>query len=280
MLLVLASGIAHATWNMLAKRSEDKAFFLFCIFVPTTLLLLPRLLEELTRTGVTAQGYWLLLLSALVQGAYAFFLSRSLTHGDISQVYPMMRGVGTLLLPLMSVLFLNESLSAQGWIGLALIALGFVATSGLAFVRRRAPVPPRVILYTIGVGMCTMCYVLIDKVNLGQFSPLALLAASNIGFMAGLAPFIPFRRIRWSAVWKENGWTLAAGSLLSPGSYLLFLYAMSLSPVSYVAPLREIGTVFGTAAGIYLLRERREAVRIVSAGMIFTGIVMVGVWGM
>ncbi len=279
-LLVLASGIAHALWNLLAKRSDDKALFLLCIFVPTTALLLPRLLEELTRPGVPPQSYWLLLLSTVVQGFYAFFLSKSLTHGDISQVYPMMRGIGTMLLPLMSVLLLNERLTAWGWAGLTLIASGFLAMSGLAFARRRSPIAPKVIAYTLAVGLCTMGYVLVDKVNLGQFSPLALLAASNIGFMAGLVPFVPFRRIRWKTVMKEHGVTLAIGSILSPGSYLLFLFAMSLSPLTYVAPLREIGTVFGTLFGIYLLREPKEAARIVSACMIFSGIVLIGGWGM
>lgn len=278
-LLVLASGVSHAVWNMLTKQSENKQLFLWLIFVPSTLALLPSFIREVTQPGVPLAGYGLLLLSMVIQSGYAMFLSKSLTHGDMSQVYPMMRGLGSFLLPLASVLFLGESLSLPGWIGLLCIASGFSLTSGIAFVRERIRVPTRVILYTVGVGLCTMSYVLVDKINLLHFSPIALLEASNIGFMLGLMPFIRFRSIAWRRECRNNGRLLAIGSILSPGSYLLFLIAMSMSPLTYVAPLREIGTVVGTVAGIYWLREKRDPVRIVSAGIIFTGIVLVGMWG-
>jgi multidrug transporter EmrE-like cation transporter len=278
-MLVLASGISHAVWNMLTKQSQNKMLYLWMIFVPSTLLLLPRLIEEALRPGTSWQGYLLLALSMSIQGGYAFFLSQSLTYGDISQVYPMMRGIGVLLIPLVSTVFLNESLTLWGWSGLALIALGFCTTSGLAFFRNKRAIPGKVILYTVGVGICTMSYVLVDKINLFHFSPIALLEASNIGFMLGLTPFIRFRSVEWRKEIRRSGRLLLIGSILSPGSYLLFLFAMNLSPLTYVAPLREIGTVIGTVAGIYLLKEPREITRIISAGIIFTGIVLIGIWG-
>ncbi|GGD55645.1 DMT family transporter [Paenibacillus nasutitermitis] len=278
-IMVLASGTAHAIWNMLAKKSENKQFFLWIIYIPATLLLLPSFLEEIIKPA-TPQGYLLLLLSLIIQGCYAFFLSQSLTYGDMSQVYPMMRGIATLLVPLIGVLFLNESLSPWGWMGLICIVLGFCITSGMNFSRSKNVIPLRVILLTIAVGMCTMSYVLVDKINLQHFSPVVLLEVSNIGFMLGLMPFIRFKQVRWKKEWKENGVVLMMGSILSPGSYLLFLFAMSLTPLTYVAPLREIGTVIGTLAGIYLLKETKELSRLVSAGMIFAGILLIGIWGL
>jgi drug/metabolite transporter (DMT)-like permease len=278
-LLVLASGITHAVWNLLTKHSENKQLFLWVIFVPSTVLLLPMFLEEVSRPDVSVQGYLLLLLSMLIQGAYANFLAKSLTHGDMSQVYPMMRGISTFLLPLISVIFLKETLSIWGWIGLLCIAAGFTVTSGISFGNRRQTIPPKVILYTVGVGLSTMSYVLVDKINLLHFSPVVLLVASNLGFMLGLMPHIKFTKVDWRGLFKKNGVLLAVGSVLSPGSYLLFLLAMNLSPLTYVAPLREIGTVFGTIAGIYLLKEKKDIVRIISAAVIFIGIVLIGILG-
>jgi drug/metabolite transporter (DMT)-like permease len=278
-LLVLASGISHAVWNLLTKHSENKPLFLWIIFVPSTVLLLPSFVKEVTSPDISTQGYLLLLLSMLIQGGYANFLAKSLTYGDLSQVYPMMRGISTFLLPLMSVLFLKESLSVWGWIGLLCIAIGFSVTSGLAFTRQRKAIPLKVILYTVGVGLCTMSYVMVDKINLLHFSPLALLEASNIGFILGLTPYIKFKKTDWTSVIRKDGALLAIGSVLSPSSYFLFLLALNLSPLTYVAPLREIGTVFGTLAAIYVLKEKKEIVRIASAGIIFTGIVLIGFWG-
>ncbi|RXZ83564.1 ligand-binding protein SH3 [Paenibacillaceae bacterium] len=278
-LLVLASGITHAVWNIVTKQSDNKQLFLWIIFLPSTILLMPWFLEEVTREGLPLQAYLLILLSMLIQAAYANFLAKSLTYGDMSQVYPMMRGISTFLLPLISILFLNETLTGWGWVGLLCIATGFIATSGLAFRRQRKAIPTKVILYTVGVGLSTMSYILVDKINLLHLSPIALLTASNIGFMLGLVPHIKFSQVNWLKLIKQNGVILAVGSILSPGSYLLFLLAMSLSPLTFVAPLREIGTVFGTVAGIYFLKEKKETVRIVSAAIIFIGIVLIGIWG-
>jgi EamA-like transporter family./Small Multidrug Resistance protein. len=279
-LLVLCSGIAHAIWNLLAKTSENKQLFLFIIYLPVTLVLFPSFIAEIIAADSPWTGYLLLFLSMLIQAGYAHFLSRSLTSGDLSQVYPMMRGISTFLLPLCGVILLNERLSNWGWLGLGLIAFGFFLTSGILLRKQRLHVSGTVLFYTIAVGICTMSYVMVDKVNLQHFSPSLLLEISNIGFMLGLAPSIRFGEIHWIQEIKSHKKLLTAGAILSPGSYLLFLFAMNMSPLTYVAPLREIGTVFGTVIGVLLLKERQGALRLVSAGIIFTGILFVGVLGL
>ncbi|WP_213578846.1 DMT family transporter [Paenibacillus lautus] len=277
--MVLGSGMAHAIWNMLAKSSGNKQLFLFIIYIPTTLMLLPGFMIEIVTANPPMSGYLLLFLSVFIQGGYAYFLSKSLTYGDLSQVYPMMRGISTFLLPLCGVILLNERLSVWGWLGLGLIAFGFFLSSGIFMRKQRFHAPHRVLFYTAAVGFCTMAYVMVDKVNLQHFSPTLLLEISNIGFMLGLAPFIRFGEIRWVREIREHGKWLAVGAVLSPGSYLLFLFAMSMSPLIYIAPLREIGTVFGTLLGVLLLKEGQGGLRIVSAGIIFIGILLVGMLG-
>ncbi|NIK69359.1 DMT family transporter [Paenibacillus sp. BK720] len=277
--LVLGSGVAHAVWNLLTKKSGNKQLFLFMIYIPATLTLLPAFISEMVSVQVPLSGYVLLILSLLIQAGYAYFLSRTLTFGDLSQVYPMMRGIATFLLPLCGVIFLGERLSAWGWLGLGLIALGFFLLSGFYGRKQRFQASGKVLSSILAVGLCTMAYVMVDKVNLRHFSPVVLLEISNIGFMAGLAPFIRLREIGWVREIKANGRLLAAGSILSPGSYLLFLFAMSMSQLTYVAPLREIGTVFGTFMGVWLLKEGKGGLRLASASLIFTGILLVGILG-
>ena len=69
------------------------------------------------------------------------------------------------------------------------------------------------------------------------------------------------------------------GGVIAPGGYLLFLYALSLAPVTQLAPMREIGTVFGTTMGIFILREKQGTRRIVTSILITVGVIILGIWG-
>ena len=113
---------------------------------------------------------------------------------------------------------------------------------------------------------------------LDVLSPLALLEVGNIGFvlfMTGSA----LRSKQIKQEWRVNWRQLLLGSLMAPGSYLLFLYAMKLAPLAYIAPLREFGTVFGTLLAIFLLKEKQGNIRIAMSGLIAVGIITVGIWG-
>jgi uncharacterized membrane protein len=64
-----------------------------------------------------------------------------------------------------------------------------------------------------------------------------------------------------------------------PSGYLLFLFALSLAPVAVLAPMREIGTVFGAALGIAVLKEKGGARRLIASGLITAGVIALGAAG-
>lgn len=59
----------------------------------------------------------------------------------------------------------------------------------------------------------------------------------------------------------------------------IFLFAMKLAPLAHIAPIREIGTVFGTLFGIYILKEQQGARRVMMSAVITVGIICIGMWG-
>lgn len=288
-LLVLASGMCHAVWSMFTKRSLNKSIFLWSIMMVSTVLLLPTLITELwSQPALSAGAYALLLLSIALQALYSWLLSITYEMGDLSQVYPVMRGTSTLLIPLIGVFFLKESLSVYGWTGIACMLGGFAVLSGIGSLTRH-PLPAaggastgltsyKPMLMALCVGLCTTCYVFVDKLNLQHLSPLALLEVTNIGFVAGLTPAV-LRSRKLLEEWRRNRFTILLGSVLNPGSYLLFLFALQQAPLAHISPLREIGTVFATFLGILLLKERQGLRRMICSVVIFGGILLVGVWG-
>ncbi|WP_106768605.1 EamA family transporter [Paenibacillus faecalis] len=280
LLLVIASGFTHSIWNLFAKRSINKDVFLWMINIPCFFLLMPVVVKWLMNNTIPLKGYVLILLSVVLQSSYFRLLSKAYQYGDISQVYPIMRGTGALLVPVLSVLLFNEELSVYGWIGLGFIIIGLIKIGG--FKLNRAMLQDKKyatgMMFALGVGLCITGYTLADKLILDYISPLALLGLCNIGYMGVLTgPALRSKGIKTE--WKVNKIPLMVGALFSPGSYLLFLYAMSLGPLSHLSPIREIGTVFGTLLGIFILKEQQGKMRIVMSIAITTGIILIGTLG-
>ncbi|SEN02674.1 DMT family transporter [Paenibacillus sp. OK076] len=279
--LVLASGMAHAVWSMFTKRSLNKSVFLWSIMMIPTVILLPVLIVELVREPLSMSAYALLVLSMALQALYSWLLSQTYELGDLSQIYPIMRGTSTLLVPLIGVAFLGETLSMFGWLGIACMIVGFTVLSGVGSRDGKSGsrvIGSKPVLMALCVGLCTTSYVFVDKLNLEHISPLSLLEVTNIGFVAGLTPaLLASRQLRQE--WQKNRSTIMLGALLNPGSYLLFLFALQQSPMARLGPLREVGTVFAAFLGILLLKEQQGKKRILCSIVIFGGILLIGMWG-
>lgn len=281
-ILVLCSGMMHAVWNLFTKKSLNKAVFLWSIHITGALLLLPYFIHELITKPLSMEALGYIAISVSFQGAYFIFLTKSYSYGEMSQMYPLMRGTGVMLVTLFSVLLLGESLPALGWIGLCLIVGGLFAISGLlsSFLGKgNSPAQggstkPVALLFALVVGICISGYTIMDKQIMMHLSPISTLELSNLSYVV-FSSFTVLRsrqiRIEWQANWK----TILVGSICSPGSYLLFLFAMTLSPLSAIAPIREVGTVFGTLLGVLLLKEQHGMRRIAMSAVITLGIISV-----
>ena len=67
---------------------------------------------------------------------------------------------------------------------------------------------------------------------------------------------------------------ILAFALLSPLSYILVLYAITIAPVALVAPLRELSVVLVSLFGVFVLKEQRPARRLIAATVVVAGIVL------
>lgn len=276
--LVLLSGLTHSLWNLFTKRSIHKSVFLWCIHTVTLIILMPSFIVEMSRQELDISIYGLMLLSMTIQGCYILLLSRAYTHGDMSQVYPFMRGLGAMLISLCSIVLFHEQMSTAGYVGLTVIVLSLFALSGFR-LGAKSNLNPKALTYAGLVGICITGYTLTDKVILDAgVSPFSLIQLSNIGyFIALIVPVVMSKQFvrEWSVNWR----TIVLGSVLAPGSYLLFLFAMRLTPLALIAPIREISTVFGTILGIVILHEQQRGMRIMMSIMITAGIIMIALSG-
>jgi drug/metabolite transporter (DMT)-like permease len=202
-------------------------------------------------------------------------LSKSYTIGDLSKVYPIMRGISPLIVPIIGVFFLNENLQILGWVGIVLIVLGIFSLSDNSLLQKKFLSKDSIL--AILVGCCVASYMIIDKLALAYMPPVILNLFINLGSFISLSFFITDRKAL-RVEWEKNWNTILIVAVLMPASFLIFLYALSLAEVSLLAPMREIGTVFGAILGVVLLKEKQGAKRIISSVIITIGVIVLGIW--
>ncbi|MFC3770846.1 DMT family transporter [Paenibacillus sp. GCM10012303] len=280
-MLVLGSGFLHSLWNLYTKKSIDKNVFLWYCQLVAIVLFLPWTILEWDNSRLSGEGLVIVLVSMALHGLYVVLLAAAYSAGDLSQVYPIMRGTSPLLVPVLGVTLYGESLSAAGWAGIGLIVVGIALLSSVKPGREasaRAPAPWKAPLLALAVGVCIAGYIAVDKAALEYVPAVVLNEATNIGNLLALS-WAALRSGKMREELQANGKVILLGGVIAPGGYLLFLFALSIAPVAQLAPMREIGTVFGTILGVLILREQQGAKRILTSLLITLGVIMVGVWG-
>ena len=270
--IVLISGFFHALWNVLAKKSRDKTAFLISIQCLSLLFFLPWAMMLFKQVVWHWQVVLIFVLSLLMHGLYFLILSRAYSVGHISQIYPIARGSSALVAPFSAVFFLGEHLTIIGWIGVAGIVTGVILLGDL---RWRQSINQHVLL-AISMGLCIASYIIIDRMALKYTSPILVNWIGTVGNILVLSFFLRSKQTL-KREWKKNRSLIFIGCILAPLSYLLFLQASSMTQVAQLAPIREIGTVFGVALGVLFLKEPKAKKRIVASVMVVVGIIFLGI---
>jgi len=208
----------------------------------------------------------------ILHGAYVFMLAQAYTIGDLSRVYPVMRGTSPLVVPVIGVLILNENLNLLGWVGIVSIVLGILVVGDFTTKGQGNKFNKSIILAFM-VGIMITSYTVVDKLTLKYFPAFTLNEATNIGNLIALT-YIAIKSKGILHEFRRNWKTIILGGILAPGGYILFLKALEVAPVSQLAPMREMGTVFGTLMGIFILQESQGRNRVIGSILITIGIIM------
>lgn len=130
-------------------------------------------------------------------------------------------------------------------------------------------------VYALVTGTFIAAYTLWDKQAVSKYAvaPVLLDWGANLGRTFLLTPFALRHWEHTRDEWHTHRSEAVGVALLVPLSYILVLTAMEFTPVSYVAPAREISILIGTAMGTGLLAEGDARRRLVAACAMVLGIV-------
>ena len=272
--LVVFSAFIHASWNFLLKKSGGGSGLITAASVTSLAIYAPIVAGATWFSGYQFQPIHLALMlgSGVVHTVYFLLLDRAYrSGGDLSIVYPLARSTGPLLTIVVAVLLLGERPGPTAIAGALLIGASALMLTGNPFAWHRSEAR-----HAVGFALLTGCviaaYTIFDKASVATWLIPPLLYDWGTNFFR-CCVLIPLTRTRSpgtiGAAWRERRGTVVAIALLSPLSYILVLTAMVFTPVSLVAPAREVSILFAALMGAHFLREGDLARRVVAAiGMV------------
>lgn len=279
--LLVSAAILHASWNFAAKRvGSGGAVFVWCYETVSVALCVPAAIGDLIAEHARPQWWWLIVAAgtAVLHVGYGLVLQRGYAAGDMSVVYPLARGTGPLLSVIVAVLVFGERPGLVGFLGIAAVVLGVCVIS---FKTGAGTSAPR--LASIGYGVLTGAaiagYTLWDdrSVSVLAVPPVIYFAMGTVLQSAMLTPYALAHKPDVARLWHEHRREILIVAALSPLAYLFVLFAMRNTPVSVVAPVRELSIVIGSVLAWRVLREPNPMRRLIGAAVVLAGIVGIAV---
>jgi len=248
--LVMFSAMLHATWNAILRGGDDHLWTVTVMSLATTAA---ALVVAICLPPPDLRCLPYVLTSASLQVVYSVFLASAYRHGDLSQVYPIVRGSVPLMTTIGAFVFAGQRLSPHLLLGVALISGGIIS---LVIGRRRAA--PKAVGFALATGLLVAGYVTVDALGVRRAGrPLAYAAWIFLAYGA-LMPLTygALRRSFPSRILGRQGLKALAGGVASLVSYTAILSALALGALAPVSALRETSVVFSALVGRWLLHER------------------------
>ena len=274
--LVIFAAICHASWNFLVKRINAGPELVFLFSALSVIIYLPAAIwYSAAIYTFTSIHYVFLFGTVLLHTGYFVMLNLGYRHGELSIVYPTARSTGPLLSVTFAVLVLGETASWQAVAGGALIVFGVLMLGG-GLKARNGDGTLKSLGFGLIVGTFIGAYTVWDAYAVATLliPPLLMDWFSNLGRAVIMAPVAIRRRAALATLWRDHWHEALLVAVISPLAYILVLYAMTFTPVLYVAPLRETSVLLAVLLGAWLLKEGDLQRRLKWAGVIVFGVGM------
>jgi len=276
--LVLVAAVLHATWNLCAKRAGGGLPFVWLVGAVICALYVPvvAIYWWWKQPAIAWSAVGWIIGSGVWKTAYSLILQRSYRKGDFSLIYPLARGTGPLLSTIAAIVLLGERPTAVALLGgVVIIGAIFFLTGGTKMFHQDSAHLRVAVNYGIASGVCIATYTIWDRHGVAGLVIAPVLYDAGTAYTQ-LILLTPFAVKRWPEVkihWREHRGYAIAVAVLAPIAYVLVLTAMAFTPVSYIAPAREVSIVIGAFLGARYLKEINGRRRIWAAVAVAGGVI-------
>ena len=274
MMLVLTAALLHASWNALVKKGGEPEFTiaayqlfggLICLFI-VPFVPLPH-----------SDSWPAIVASVLIHNIYYFSVAQAYRAGDLSQVYPLFRGLAPVLVAIGAAVFAGEILSPGTLAGLVLVSAGLMSIT--LFGGRLGKIPPAALRWGLFTSVLIATYTIVDGIGVRK-------AGNSLSYIVWLFVFeaVPIgtwllltRRRAWFQYMQSSVGSIIFGGVASSLAYGLVIFAMSLGAMGVVSSLRETSVIFAALIGTLFLGEPFGRQRVIAACLVAAGIIIMRV---
>jgi drug/metabolite transporter (DMT)-like permease len=272
--LGLFSAVTLAAANVSVKMGRDILAGRAILSASAAVLVVPGLFL----VPLPDRATWLALAAAIP--AHIFYqvcLIKALGRGELSLVFPLMRGAAPLLTAVAAFLLLSELLAPLAVVGL-LIATGAVVAFAIppSGTRLRHHPDRTAMLWALGTAVGIALYNVADArgVRLAP-NPFTFILWLFVLDAAGVTTLAVVRRRLQLVETVRTQWRFGVtAGLLSILSYGSAVYAYTLMETAKVSALRETAVVWAALMGAFLLKESFGRRRMAAAAALAAGLVL------
>ena len=274
--LVLLAALLHASWNAMAKSGGTPEYSIasyqligalicvpFLFFVPIPLI----------------ESWPMIVLSALLHNMYYYTLAKSYRAGDLSQMYPLFRGLAPVLVAIGAAFFAGEWLSIGSMLGIGLISFGLISITLLG--GQFGKISPIALRWGLATSVLIAAYTVTDGMGVRA-------AGNSVSYILWLFALEPYpiglfllatNRKSWFDYMASKKGKIVIGAVASGSAYALVIFAMGLGPMAMVSSLRETSVIFAALIGTLIFKEAFGRQRVIAAVLVAGGIVLIRVLG-
>jgi drug/metabolite transporter (DMT)-like permease len=270
--VVLIAAFCHASWNAIIRMRGDKLVSMALLVTAAGLIASPGLFFF---PILPAKAWPYVIASAIVHVGYNTFLALAYHHGELTKVYPLVRGSAPVVTLAISLLFLNEAVDTSEAVGVAIVGFGIMV---LAFDGgwRKLIASPHVLIYTAATSLCITAYTLSDGLGARQADNAHqyVVWLFFLDMLPTVAMILVIRRRAFFAAVEENWRAGILGGVLSLVAYWIVIWAFTVAPIPIVAALRETSILFARLIGMLWLGEKVTRVRAASIVLVLCGLAL------
>ena len=269
-LFVLFAAFLHAFWNFILRGSNNKNLTMTAVVLGH----LPLSIIGLVIFGLpNFESLNFIIFSAILHFCYQIVLLNAYKYGELSQVYPVARGLSPLLIVVVTSIFISEKLSNFELFGVLSISISLILYGiKISLVSK---INLKGFFFAIITGCFIASYSLVDGYG-------ARITQNPIGFYSSLTILNALLYLLFSIFFQKgiieqiftNGkkyfWIGGTASFVA---YALVVWAYVYLPIAIVSALRETSIIFAIILSAIFLKERLDLLKILIIAAILFGII-------